>query len=150
MAVSGPVVISPDDLANGNGTLRRAMELWSCRHGPVRYDQWQSAFFAMMRMPGVEDEEAAPGESLSERQKRMAEMHDELQLGNFGPDHRASMLVAAAEDVADERPNVGAYRMQMYMDWSGRKVIRFYFEEEEEVEKISKFVITKKTIQKTL
>ena len=62
----------------------------------------------MMRILDVEDEEVAPGESMSERQKRMAEMHEEIQLGNFGPDHRALALVAAAEDVADERPNVGA------------------------------------------
>jgi len=26
------------------------------------------------------------------------------------------------EGVKEERPNVGAYRMQMYMDWSGRKL----------------------------
>ena len=107
MVVSGPVVISPEDLVNGSGTLRRAMELWSCRHGPVRYNQWQSAFFAMMRMPGVEDDEAAPGESLSERQKRMVEMHEEVQSGNFGPDHRAMALVAAAEDGAGGRPEEG-------------------------------------------
>ena len=103
MVVGGPVVISPDDLRNGDGTLRRAMELWSARHGPVQYNHWQSAFFAMLRVPEVEDMEAASGESLSEKPKRMQEMHAEIQLLNFGPDHRAMAVVAAAEDSAGER-----------------------------------------------
>ena len=36
--------MSPDDLKDGDGTLRRALELWSCRNDPATYNQWQSVF----------------------------------------------------------------------------------------------------------
>ena len=63
-------IVDPDDLRDGNGTLRRALELWSCRNGPVQYNTWQSVFFAMIREHGIIDTEAVPDESKSERQLR--------------------------------------------------------------------------------
>ena len=108
MALSGPVVIQPDDLVNGDGTLRRALELWSCRHGPVQYNQWQSAFFALLRSPNVVDDEAPADESSSARQKRIREWHDQIQEANHGPDHLAqALLAAAARTAAESEERVG-------------------------------------------
>ncbi len=59
MASSGRVNINPEDLRDGDGTLRRGLELWSCRNGPVRNNQWQSVFFALIREHGLTDEEAS-------------------------------------------------------------------------------------------
>ena len=49
MAMSGQVAINPEDLRDGDGTMRRALELWSARKGPVVYNQWQSVYFAIIR-----------------------------------------------------------------------------------------------------
>ena len=79
MAQSGRVNINPEDLRGGNGTMRRALELWSCRHGPVQYNQWQSVYFALIREHGYVDEEAAVGELPSTRQGRIRGMFHEIQ-----------------------------------------------------------------------
>ena len=60
MALTGRVHVNPEDLRDGNGTLRRALELWICRHGPIQYNQWQSLYFALLRN-GRTDEEAPEG-----------------------------------------------------------------------------------------
>ena len=86
-------VVNPDDLRDGDGTLRRALELWSCRNGAVQYNQWQSVFFAMQREHKIVDTEAYPGETQSERQKIISELHKEIQEQNYGPDHLAMALL---------------------------------------------------------
>ncbi len=63
MAPGGRVEIDPDDLQNGDGTLRLAMKLWCAKHGPVQYNAWQLVFFALMRDHGYVDLEAPEGES---------------------------------------------------------------------------------------
>ena len=93
MASSERIIVNPEHLRDGNGTLRRALELWSCRNGPVQYNQWQSVFFALIMEHGMEDEEALPGESQSGRQKRIRGMHQEIQEALHGPDHLAVVLL---------------------------------------------------------
>ena len=93
MASSERATINPEDLRDGDGTLRRALELWSCRNGPVQYNQWQSVFFALVREYGVRDEEAFSGETQPEKQQRIREMFNEIQESLHGPDHLAAALL---------------------------------------------------------
>ena len=79
MALGGAAVIEDEDIKEGDGTLRRAMELWNARKGPVTYNVWQSAFFAMRRNERIVDTDAVPGEAPSDRQKRMRTMFIEVQ-----------------------------------------------------------------------
>ena len=92
MASSGRVVINPEDLRDGNGTLRRALELWSCRNGPVRYNEWQSVFFQLAKRADLSDEDAPEDESLSVKQRRVRELFNEIQEACHGPDHMAVAL----------------------------------------------------------
>ena len=46
---TGRVVIDPNDLSGGDGTLRMAMELWCAKKGPVKYNVWQSVYFGLIR-----------------------------------------------------------------------------------------------------
>ena len=87
MASSGRVNVNPEDLRGGDGTMRRALELWSCRHGPVRYNQWQSVFFALIREHGVKDEGAVKKEPPSDKQARIRALYSEIQEATHGPDH---------------------------------------------------------------
>ena len=66
MALSGRIVINPEDLRDGNGTLRRALELWNSRRGPVQYNSWQSVYFSLIREHGYADESAIQGETPSD------------------------------------------------------------------------------------
>ena len=105
MASSGKVVIDPEHVKDGDGTLRTALQLWCCRNGPVQFNQWQSAFFALARMPGLTDEETSAGESLSTKQKRIRDMYDEIQGAIYGSDHKAAALLKVR---ASTEPAIGS------------------------------------------
>ena len=94
MALTGRAHINPEDLRDGNGTLRRALELWICRHGPIQYNQWQSLYFSLIREHNYKDEDAFPLESASARQQRIRAMFSEIQEAIHGPDHLAAALIA--------------------------------------------------------
>ena len=96
MASSGRVVVNPEDLRGGDGTIRRALELWSCRNGPIRYNEWQSLFFGLIREHGFEDDEAPSGESKAARGLRIRVMYNEIQEEFHGPDHLAASVVLEA------------------------------------------------------
>ena len=57
MASSDKVVVNAEHIAEHGGSLKRAMELWSSRNGPVNYNTWQSLYFALLRDHGLTDEE---------------------------------------------------------------------------------------------
>jgi hypothetical protein len=92
MASSGKVVINIEDLRDGDGTLRRALELWSSRNDPVNYEQWRSLFsqLARMREPKSPDRKMLHEiqEALLEPRK-IREMFQEIQeAGNHLGDSR--------------------------------------------------------------
>ena len=97
MASNERAVINPQDLIGGDGTLRVALELWNSQYGAVKYNQWMSAFFAMTRDYGMRDTEAPPGETPSDRQKRMKAMYEEILTGLHGPDHKTLAVLRDSE-----------------------------------------------------
>ena len=95
MARSGRVIINPEHLAGYGGTdLRTVISVWSARVGPVTYNQWQSAYFALIREYECVDNQAVAGESPSDRQTRMRNMWNEVQSEAHGPDHLAQAFAA--------------------------------------------------------
>ena len=93
MALSERVTINPDHIKDGDGTVRRALELWSCRYGPVGYNLWQSAYFALIRDHAINDVEAAPGESQQVKHQRIRAMFNEIQEAIHGPDYLAQAVL---------------------------------------------------------
>eukprot|EP00973_Karenia_brevis_P004266 585753-Karenia_brevis.AAC.1 len=59
-----------EDVQDGDGTLYRALELWASRKGPVKYNQWQSAYFTFLRL-GYVDPERERGEGRTQTQMRI-------------------------------------------------------------------------------
>ena len=85
MATSERVEIDPDHLEGGDGSVAVALQLWSSRNGPVKYNKWQSLYFTLIRR-GYEDRtapfwpETAVGETQQEKQKRIREMYVAVQM----------------------------------------------------------------------
>ena len=107
MASSDKVVVNVEHIAEHGGSLKRAMELWSSRNGPVNYNTWQSLYFALLRDHGLTDEEAASGESQSDMQKRIRTMYHEIQSEIHGPDHLAQSILSQAKRNAEGREEAG-------------------------------------------
>ena len=57
MASSEKVVMNLEDFEGSDGTVRHAMDIWSARRGPIKYNQWQSLYFGLVRS-GFKDSEA--------------------------------------------------------------------------------------------
>ena len=93
MASSERVVINPDHLLSGDGSLRTALWLWSSRNEPILLNKWQSLYFGLIRDHGYSDEEAAAGESAADRQVRMKRLYTEIQSEVHGQDHKAAALL---------------------------------------------------------
>ena len=75
MARSGKVKINSEVLEDYTGNdLRVAISMWSARMGPATYNQWQSAYFALIRDFGYIDAAAAEDESPAARQRRIRKM----------------------------------------------------------------------------
>jgi len=88
MALSSTVRIEFEDIQGNDGTVAHALGIWTVRKGPVTYNQWQSAYFAMLKEPfSLTDHTAIEGESQSERQDRMKEMFEHIETEIHGPDH---------------------------------------------------------------
>ena len=81
MASSGKVTISKEDLRDGDGTLKRALELWSCRNGPASYNAWQSLYWGLIRDYGYHDEylEEHPDVGPRERAEHVRSLWLEIQ-----------------------------------------------------------------------
>ena len=93
MASTGRVIINPEHLIGGDGTLRQALSLWSARNGPVTYNTWQSVRFGLCRDHAFTDEEAPVGETPAARQTRMRRQFREIEEELHGPDHLAAAIV---------------------------------------------------------
>ena len=74
-----------------------ALELWNSRHGPVKYNQWMSAFFTMTRGFRMIDAEAPPDEGQAARQRRIMTMYEEIQTVLHEPDHKVQAVVRDSE-----------------------------------------------------
>ena len=101
MAKGGSVVVEASTIEDRDGTLRNAMELWSCHVGAVQYNAWQSGYFQMLRDHNLIDEGAPDGETQSARQTRIREMHTEIEREIHGPDHKRQALRSAVRVVAE-------------------------------------------------
>ena len=93
MASAGSILVDPDHLAGGDGTVTEAMRLWSCRTDPVQYNEWQSLYFHLVRA-GYSDAEAPEDESAKDRQARIGRMCREIQEEIHGPDYLALAVKA--------------------------------------------------------
>ena len=93
-------VINPRHLEGSDGTLRQALQLWNSQQGPVTYNQWMSAFFAMTRDFRMTDTEAPLGEGQSAKQKRIRAMFNEIQTELHGADFLAQAVMRDSERTA--------------------------------------------------
>ena len=93
MAVSGQVVVNPDHLVGGDGSVKMALQLWSSRNGPVKYNTWQSVYFWLCRQDEFEDIPEVPDESATAKQARIRAMYLAIQEEVHGPDHQAQALI---------------------------------------------------------
>ncbi len=112
MAVNVGAVINPDHLEGGDGTVRVALLLWSSRNGPIKYNDWQSLFFRLIR-EGYVDADCAEGESLAQRQARIRELYEDIQTELHGPDHkiwavRTAVRARTAAIMQDRRERLSA------------------------------------------
>ena len=98
MAGSRPVVIDPDHLAGGDGTLRVALWLWSSRNPPITYNIFQSLYFKLVREPEYSyvDDESLDGETMAQKQSRMKAMYQQIQAEVHGPEFLLLAIPAAA------------------------------------------------------
>jgi hypothetical protein len=91
-ASSERAVVTEEGVKGGDGTVLTALELWSARRGPVKFNIWQSAFFAMIKS-GLQDEGAVPGESRTEKARRIKDMYSTIQEQIHGEDHLAQAVL---------------------------------------------------------
>ena len=89
MAMSGRVVIRQSDITGGDGTVETALSLWLATRSPCTFNQFQSAYYSLLRDFQLTDEHAPEGETPADRGKRIVAMYDDIQGSVHGPDHRA-------------------------------------------------------------
>ena len=93
MASSGHrVEIDLEDVSGGDGTLRDVLRLCSARKGPFTYNQWQSAFWKLLREFDFTDEGASEGETPQQRQQRMSQWFVQDQTELHGPSYLATAI----------------------------------------------------------
>ena len=86
--MSGRVEIRQEDIESGDGTVETALSLWLSQRSPCTFNQFQSAFYSLLRNFELLDEHAPEGETAAERGKRVFALYDEIQGSIHGPDHR--------------------------------------------------------------
>ena len=94
MATSERVVINPDHLEGGDGTVAMALQLWSSRNGPVKYNVWQSLYFQLCRDGYVDATAPGEAEDQAQRQTRIRALQAQIQEELHGPDHMAQAIRA--------------------------------------------------------
>ena len=94
MATSERVVINPDHLEGGDGTVAMALQLWSSRNGPVKYNVWQSLYFQLCRDGYVDATAPGEAEDQAQRQTRIRALQAQIQEVLHGPDHMAQAIRA--------------------------------------------------------
>ena len=100
MATSERVYVNLEHMEGGNGTLAMALQLWSCRNGPVQHNKLQSFYFTLCR-DGYRDEEAVAGESADEKQQIMREQHVHSHKELHGPDYLAQALLSTKNPIQE-------------------------------------------------
>ena len=90
MATGNRIVVNPEHVTGGDGTVGVALRLWSSKNGPVTYNDWQSVYFQLIRA-GFEDAEASevplhpdagtltPADFNRRRQNRISRMYRNIQ-----------------------------------------------------------------------
>ena len=97
MASSTKVVVDPEHLEGGDGTLRMALSMWSTRNDPITYNQFQALYFELCRGKDYPDDEAPPGESQADRQLRMKSLFDDVQSQAHGPGYLELAMASASK-----------------------------------------------------
>jgi hypothetical protein len=92
MAESDKIVIDPEHLLGGDGTVSVALQLWSGRNGPIRFNKWQSLYFRLIRDGYTDESKVMKGESLAKTQRRIRQLYEEVQSELHGGDHKALAL----------------------------------------------------------
>ena len=85
-------VITREIIAGNDGTLRSALGFWNSRQGPVGYNQWVSAFFALTRDFRMIDTEKPAGENQVQKQRRINQMYHQIQRDIHGADYKILAL----------------------------------------------------------
>ncbi len=110
MATAEQVVVNPDHLLGGDGTIETAMRLWSARNSPVTYNKWQSLYF-YLRKNDYSDDAKVVGETQKQLQVRLLESYQKIQEEIHGPDYSAqAQLVPKAKAKARQETASAAAR----------------------------------------
>ena len=80
MAATGRVTVLPADIVGNNGSVYEGLLLWSQKHDPATYNEFQSVFYSLLRDHKLVDLEAAAGETQSERQVRMHSYYQQIMM----------------------------------------------------------------------
>ena len=91
MALSEKVVVKPEDIAGHDGTVPGALRMFSARRGPVTYNPWQSAYYALLREYKMVDVDPSEQEVqvyglATAKQRRVSALYHEIQAELHGPD----------------------------------------------------------------
>ena len=86
-AQSGNMVVQLQDIEGNDGTVRNALEMLVATRGPLAYNAWQSAYFALLRDYRLRDAEAPEPETRTQRAERIklmyATVHEEIHGQNY-------------------------------------------------------------------
>ena len=106
MAMSEKVVVKPEDIAGHDGTVPSALRMFSARRGPVTYNPWQSAYYALLREYKMVDEDPSDQEVqvyglATAKQRRVNALYNEIQAELHGPDHLAEACKRMAKGASE-------------------------------------------------
>ncbi len=115
MATGNRIVVDPEHVEGGDGTVGMALRLWSSKNGPVTYNDWQSVFFQLIKA-GFEDAEAsevplhpegailAPADFNRRRQNRISRMYRNIQTEIHGADFGERAIEAQRASLPKSKP----------------------------------------------
>ena len=98
------VVVNPDHLEGGDGSVRMAMHLWSGENDAVLYNDWQSVYWQLRRM-GYTDPEQTQQESQQAFHDRLKEWYKDIQSSVHGDGFK--MLAVQSAQRKQEKSALG-------------------------------------------
>ena len=69
ITLSGGQAITSESVQGGDGSITKALELWSSRNVPIDFNDWQKLYWALVRS-GFE-EVSPPGDSRQQRAQKI-------------------------------------------------------------------------------
>ena len=82
-------MITPESVQGGDGSITKALELWSSRNDPIDFNDWQKLYWALVRS-GFQ-EVSPPEEARQQRVQKIAGLWRTIQEGTL------SLLVVKKE-----------------------------------------------------